>query len=75
MTDEEIQQRILNRLPQADWEEASRRAKMAIIKGYTSLGLWEEWEFENDGWEPMEPTIDDLVGVNPKTGLVEFIGV
>ena len=65
---------VFNFLPMSDWEEAANIALKGYNKGYYTFGVWEGWKIGDDGeYEPMKPTINDIVGVNPETGMVEFL--
>lgn len=66
-------QTIFTSLPIRDWEVAAEIAMRGYNRGYYAFGVWESWNEVDKNWEPMEATINDIVGVNPNTGFVEFL--
>lgn len=66
-------QTIFTSLPMKDWEIAGEIAMRGYNRGYYAFGVWESWKNIDGQMEPQEPTINDIVGVNPETGFVEFL--
>lgn len=68
-------QTIFTSLPMRDWEVAAEIAMRGYNKGYYAFGVWEGWDLDeyDNGYTPLEPTINDIVAVNPETGFVEFL--
>lgn len=73
MNYEENKQLVLPYLPIEDHEKATEIIIRFTDLGYKHFGLWESWEKIDDYATPNDPTIGDIVAVNPKTGYVEFL--